>query len=149
MSSPTSPAIGLVSAKIKLFNSKSENDSSITTTDNTPLNNTLPPLPPKPVKITTLSTSNSTSYRSAVHAAAPPPPPPPPPPPTSSNPPPLPLTPPRPVNRPQVAKGQYKKPQASPIVAQKSGSSTLKVMLGKVVGSVSGMLLFINPTLLA
>lgn len=144
MSSPTSPAIGLVSANIKLFNSKSDNDSTTTTPPPTTNNDTiiLPPLPPKPVKVKHLSSSNSTSNKpNLTYATSPSPPPPPASPPLliGGPPPPLPITPPRPLNRPNASKTQYKKSQASPIVAQKSGSSTLKVMLGKVVGSVSGM----------
>lgn len=152
MSSPTSSALGLVSANIKLFNSKSDNDSTTappTTTATTTNNDTiiLPPLPPKPVKIKRLSSSNSTSNKpNLTYATSPSPPPPPPPasPPLliGGPPPPLPTTPPRPLNRPNASKTSYKKSQASPIVAQKSGSSTLKVMLGKVVGSVSGMFFF-------
>jgi p21-activated kinase 1 len=148
MSSPPSPpAIGLVSANIKLFNSKSDNENhsnsntinnsnininnnnnnntnNATTTsygnNNTSQRPTVPPLPPKPIKIT--------SVQSSPPASLPPTPPPLPP-----TPPPLP---------PLPARLSQKTPQRkqfpTPIVAQKSGSSTLKVMLGKVVGSVSG-----------
>ncbi|KAI8080627.1 kinase-like domain-containing protein [Thamnidium elegans] len=147
MSSPTSPVLGLVSANIKLFNSKSDNDSTAPPTSTTTTSNDtviLPPLPPKPVKIKHLSSSNSTSNKPNLTPSTSPSPPPPPPPASpplliSGPPPPLPTTPPRPLNRPNASKTQYKKPQASPIVAQKSGSSTLKVMLGKVVGSVSDL----------
>ncbi|KAI7899145.1 uncharacterized protein BX663DRAFT_488622 [Cokeromyces recurvatus] len=66
MSSPTSPAIGIVSANIKLFNSKSDNESStlnkptpITRNkNNTDCQNVPPPLPPKPNKKPTLPVSN-------------------------------------------------------------------------------------------
>ncbi|KAL7312892.1 hypothetical protein PS15m_008602 [Mucor circinelloides] len=158
MSSPSSPAIGLVSANIKLFNSKSDNEptlkssNSATTINNTPNPNYLPPLPPKPTKkIDRLSPS--------------PPPPSPPPPPlppvlvssVASLPPPLPATPPRPIRNGTLKSGynnsnNNKKITAlsssstsslnntipSPLVAQRSGS-TLKGMLGKVVGSVSDL----------
>ncbi|CAO0800153.1 unnamed protein product [Mucor circinelloides] len=156
MSSPSSPAIGLVSANIKLFNSKSDNEptlkssNSATTINNTPNPNYLPPLPPKPTK--------------KIDRLSPPPPPPSPPPPppvlvssVASLPPPLPATPPRPIRNGTLKSGynnsnNHKKITAlsssstsslnntipSPIVAQRSGS-TLKGMLGKVVGSVSDL----------
>lgn len=157
MSSPSSPAIGLVSANIKLFNSKSDNEptlksshSATTINTNTSNSNYLPPLPPKPTK--------------KVDRLSPPPPPSPPPLPpvlassaaAASLPPPLPATPPRPIRNGALKPGynnnnNHKKITAlsssstssltnaipSPIVAQRSGS-TLKGMLGKVVGSVSG-----------
>lgn len=163
MSSPSSPAIGLVSANIKLFNSKSDNEPTLKTSNsattintNTPNPNYLPPLPPKPTK--------------KLDRLSPPPPlppsPPPPPPLVASSaaslPPPLPATPPRPIRngtlKPNYSgnnnnNNNHKKITAlsssstssltnatpSPIVAQRSGS-TLKGMLGKVVGSVSGKL---------
>lgn len=191
MNPPNSSTTGLVSANIKLFNSISETDTSITTTPDTTtsstiLNNTdnntnirkkpnesspsshLPPLPPKPVKVT--SRSGQSTYKSSKappikSALAPPSPPPPPPvlqtikppqlnipqpapltlPPPSSSPPPIPSTPPRPIRNTtnattNPARNQVvKKNLAAPIVAQKSGSSTLKGMLGKVVGSVSDL----------
>ncbi|KAK4515096.1 holocytochrome c synthase [Mucor velutinosus] len=164
MSSPSSPAIGLVSANIKLFNSKSDNEptlkssnSATTINTNTSNPNYLPPLPPKPTK--------------KVDRLSPPPPPLPPSPPplppaiasstagaaaaAASLPPPLPATPPRPIRNGTVKSGynnNHKKTTAlspsstsslttvmpSPIVAQRSGS-TLKGMLGKVVGSVSDL----------
>ncbi|CAO3653812.1 unnamed protein product [Mucor fragilis] len=162
MSSPSSPAIGLVSANIKLFNSKSDNEPTLKTSNsattintNTPNPNYLPPLPPKPTK--------------KLDRLSPPPPlppsPPPPPPLVASSaaslPPPLPATPPRPIRngtlKPNYSgnnnnNNNHKKITAlsssstssltnatpSPIVAQRSGS-TLKGMLGKVVGSVSDL----------
>jgi p21-activated kinase 1 len=165
MTSPESPATSLVSANIKLFNSKSDSDTnntipnitSTTTTNNKTISHNLngshakpvlPPLPPKPIKVTHLGQS---TYKSSTPPPPPPPTPPPlpqlsitqpiPPPLPSSSPPPLPSTPPR-LIRTNVAKNQLKKSQPSPIIAQKSGSSTLKGMLGKVVGSVSGMYMY-------
>ncbi|KAF1796004.1 kinase-like domain-containing protein [Mucor lusitanicus] len=122
MSSPSSPAIGLVSANIKLFNSKSDNEptlksshSATTINTNTSNSNYLPPLPPKPTK--------------KVDRLSPPPPP---------SPPPLP-----PVLASSAAAASSSTSSLtnaipSPIVAQRSGS-TLKGMLGKVVGSVSDL----------
>lgn len=166
MSSPSSSTKGLVSANIKLFNSKSDNDTQ------KPTSNYLPPLPPKPTKKSPILDTPSlppplppTITTSHPHISPPLPPSPPPLPPVlpSSLPPPLPATPPRPIHRNGVNKTPYhhtKKPihsstptlssslpsslssstVPSPIVAQRSGS-TLKGMLGKVVGSVSGKLI--------
>lgn len=112
MDSPSSPTNGIVSEKIKLFNNKSETEASA-------IKRTQPPtLPPKPSNIKALL-----EYDSITHTAPPPPPPPPP--------------------RPSVTKTQKqtntkKLSAANLIAAQKGGSSTLKVMFGKVVGSVSG-----------
>ncbi|KAI8994630.1 kinase-like domain-containing protein [Pilobolus umbonatus] len=140
MSSPSSSTIGLVSANIKLFNSKLENDtpsirpnstvhlssstSSVHTnthSDNednsrhtpTPI---LPPLPPKPIKTSSLPIHDTPTVRSPS----------------------IPAVPPRPTNR-NIQKVALKKNTPTLIVAQKSGSSALKNMLGKVVGSVSDL----------
>lgn len=199
MSSPSSPTIGLVSANIKLFNSKSDNDSNVSASNSTPTTNG-PPLPPKPTKKPTSYNISTSSYTSVpLNAPTPPPLP-------ATSPPQLPSTPPRPINRLHNSNTTSKlasyttsnnnnnihphhntnkkrttannaralkaiSPSASPpppppppihpppttttsaplsstsastgsqsmapIVAQKSGS-TLKVMFGKVVGSVSG-----------
>ncbi|KAL9550788.1 hypothetical protein MBANPS3_004572 [Mucor bainieri] len=158
MSSPSSPAIGLVSANIKLFNSKSDNEptlkssNSATTINTNTLNpNYLPPLPPKPTK--------KADRLSPTPPPLPPSPPPLPPVLASSSaaslPPPLPATPPRPIRNGTLKSGYNNNPKKitalsssstssltnaapSPIVAQRSGS-TLKGMLGKVVGSVSDL----------
>ncbi|CEP15511.1 hypothetical protein [Parasitella parasitica] len=165
MSSPSSPTIGLVSANIKLFNSKSDNEPTIKTSNsattatinnitNNNANNYLPPLPPKPSKKVDKVTPSPPPL---PPSPSPPPPPPPPPVLTSSVaavPPPLPATPPRPIRNGTLKAGynnhskkittlnpsSMSSPSSSipsPIIAQKSGS-TLKGMLGKVVGSVSG-----------
>ncbi|KAI8637118.1 kinase-like domain-containing protein [Parasitella parasitica] len=153
MSSPSSPTIGLVSANIRLFNSKSDNEptvktsnSATTTINNTPNNNNtnnyLPPLPPKPSKkVEKQSPSPPLALAPSVASVA-------------SVPPPLPATPPRPIKNGTLKAGYNNHNQTitvsspstpslsstipSPIIAQKSGS-TLKGMLGKVVGSVSDL----------
>ncbi|KAI9477962.1 MAG: kinase-like domain-containing protein [Benjaminiella poitrasii] len=116
MTSPTSSSVGIVSANIKLFNSKSDSESSSLNKHSPPSpiirnnqnynadrQNAPPPLPPKPNK-----KANALPLH-ASHTG-----------PSSS------------LSTTAIAT------TASPIVAQKSGS-TLKVMLGKVVGSVSDL----------
>lgn len=125
MTSPSSsPATGIVSANIKLFNSKSESEPPPITKKPQ-----LPSLPPKPANIKVLlendiSTNNNINNNQLI----PPPPPPPPPPPRPS------------VTKLQKHQQQNTKKLSTPhfIPAQKSGSSTLKNMFGKVVESVSG-----------
>lgn len=170
MSSPSSSSIGLVSANIKLFNSKSDNESTSNNQhrniNNRPATTYVPPLPPKPVKKVNLESSLNDNIELN------------PPPLPNSAPPPLPSTPPRPLHRngslKQISNTNHNTTSPSslintainnshnkksnninitlnsstttltpaPIVAQKSGS-TLKGMFEKVVGSVSGIVSFI------
>ncbi|KAG0746505.1 hypothetical protein G6F57_000923 [Rhizopus arrhizus] len=111
MDSPSSPTNGIVSEKIKLFNNKSETEASA-------IKRTQPPtLPPKPSNIKALLECDG------ITQTVPPPPPPPPPRPS--------------VTKTQKQTNTKKLSAANLIAAQKGGSSTLKFMFGKVVGSVS------------
>lgn len=119
MTSPSSSStIGIVSANVKLFNNKSENEL------NSNLKKSQPPLlPPKPSNIKALLEKDITIQD--MPSPSPPQPPPLPPPP-----------------RPSVTKIQkeaIKRPSTPNLISvQKSGSSALKIMFGKVVESVSG-----------
>ncbi|KAG1139387.1 hypothetical protein G6F38_009870 [Rhizopus arrhizus] len=121
MTSPSSSTIGIVSANVKLFNNKSENEL------NSNLKKSQPPLlPPKPSNIKALLEKDITIQDMPSPSPSPPQPPPLPPPP-----------------RPSVIKIQkeaIKRPSTPNLISvQKSGSSALKIMFGKVVESVSDL----------